>query len=158
MVKILTSSPELPPSASFSQPGGWSDAFPSQPATAEWRTASPSWTPAPASPSPWPSVTPPPARDTEKTELSAQVGDSQRSWAAGNTWANNIEDTYVGNPALPLYHTHTAGKELHLSRLLLIVFTSGQKELHFLFDKCKGISSRSNTLPQTTPLKELTWK
>ena len=66
VVKILTSSPALPPSASFSRPGGWSDAFPSRPATAEWRTASPSWTPAPASPSPWPLVTLPPARDTEK--------------------------------------------------------------------------------------------
>lgn len=131
MVKILTSSPELPPSASFSQPGGWSDVFPSQPATAEWRTASPSWTPAPASPSPWPSVTPPPARDTEKTELSAQAGDSQRSWAVGNAWANNIEDTHVGNPALLPYHTHMASKELHLSRLLLSFSLQDRKNFIF---------------------------
>ena len=50
------------------------------------------------------------------------------------------------------------GARTCLPWLLLIISTSGHKELHFLFDKCKNISSRSNTLPQTTPLKELTWK
>ena len=79
------------------------------------------------------------------------------SWAVGSTWANNTEDMHVGK-SCSHWVTHTAGKELHLPWPLLIVSTSGHKELHFLFDKCKSISSRSNSLPQTTPLEELTWK
>lgn len=81
----LTSSPELPLSVFFSRPEGWSNESPSLPATAECRTASPSWTPAPALPSPWPSATPPPTINTQRSETehlgqvqSEELGSGQR--------------------------------------------------------------------------------